>query len=147
MRPNCCKRHCDEITERKAQILALPRANLHGDLFRDNAMFEGTHLTGLIDFYNACSGPMLYDVAIALNDWCADEDGHLDAPVPVPCWVPMRAAPVYRQRSRVVADHAARCLCAFLAVAPDCSPNVCRPGRTDSRPGRVRTPVGRCAKT
>ena len=64
-----------EITERKAQILALPRANLHGDLFRDNAMFEGTHLTGLIDFYNACSGPMLYDVAIALNDWCADEDG------------------------------------------------------------------------
>ncbi|MQT43119.1 MULTISPECIES: homoserine kinase [unclassified Pseudomonas] len=69
-----------EITERKAQILALPRANLHGDLFRDNAMFEGTHLTGLIDFYNACSGPMLYDVAIALNDWCADEDGQLDAP-------------------------------------------------------------------
>ena len=43
-------------------------------------MFEGTHLTGLIDFYNACSGPMLYDVAIALNDWCADEAGHLDAP-------------------------------------------------------------------
>ena len=70
----------DEISERKAQILALPRANLHGDLFRDNAMFEGTHLTGLIDFYNACSGPMLYDVAIALNDWCADEAGHLDAP-------------------------------------------------------------------
>ncbi|VFB18509.1 homoserine kinase ThrB [Pseudomonas fragi] len=69
-----------EINERKAQILALPRANLHGDLFRDNAMFEGTHLTGLIDFYNACSGPMLYDVAIALNDWCADEDGQIDAP-------------------------------------------------------------------
>ncbi|KQB55429.1 homoserine kinase [Pseudomonas endophytica] len=68
-----------EITERKAQILALPRANLHGDLFRDNAMFEGTNLTGLIDFYNACSGPMLYDVAIALNDWCADDDGQLDA--------------------------------------------------------------------
>ena len=70
----------DEMTERKAQILALPRANLHGDLFRDNAMFEGTHLTGLIDFYNACSGPMLYDVAIALNDWCADGNGQIDAP-------------------------------------------------------------------
>ena len=70
----------DEISERKAQILALPRANLHGDLFRDNAMFEGTHLTGLIDFYNACSGPMLYDVAIALNDWCADDAGQIDAP-------------------------------------------------------------------
>ena len=70
----------DEISAHKEQILALPRANLHGDLFRDNAMFEGTHLTGLIDFYNACSGPMLYDVAIALNDWCADEDGKIDEP-------------------------------------------------------------------
>jgi homoserine kinase type II len=62
------------------QILALPRANIHADLFRDNAMFEGTHLTGLIDFYNACSGPMLYDVAIALNDWCSDEEGLIDGP-------------------------------------------------------------------
>ncbi|NWB50484.1 homoserine kinase [Pseudomonas gingeri] len=68
----------EEIGQYKAQILALPRANLHADLFRDNAMFEGTHLTGLIDFYNACSGPMLYDVAIALNDWCSDEAGVLD---------------------------------------------------------------------
>ncbi|WP_338521795.1 homoserine kinase [Pseudomonas batumici] len=68
----------EEIGRYKAQILALPRANLHADLFRDNAMFEGTHLTGLIDFYNACSGPMLYDVAIALNDWCSDDDGVLD---------------------------------------------------------------------
>jgi homoserine kinase type II len=53
---SCCKRHWMKSSERKAQILALPRANLHADLFRDNAMFEGTHLTGLIDFYNACSG-------------------------------------------------------------------------------------------
>ncbi|WP_300732488.1 homoserine kinase [Pseudomonas sp.] len=74
------KHALDEITEHKSQILALPQANLHGDLFRDNAMFEGTHLTGLIDFYNACSGPMLYDVAIALNDWCADDEGTIDAP-------------------------------------------------------------------
>ncbi|NWA03984.1 homoserine kinase [Pseudomonas gingeri] len=68
----------DEISQRKTQILALPRANIHADLFRDNAMFEGTHLTGLIDFYNACSGPMLYDVAIALNDWCSDDAGQID---------------------------------------------------------------------
>jgi homoserine kinase type II len=70
----------DEITQHKVRILALPRANIHADLFRDNAMFEGTHLTGLIDFYNACSGPMLYDVAIALNDWCSDDEGVLDGP-------------------------------------------------------------------
>jgi homoserine kinase type II len=69
-----------EISRHKAQILALPRANLHGDLFRDNVLFEGTHLTGVIDFYNACSGPMLYDLAITVNDWCSHNDGGLDAP-------------------------------------------------------------------
>ena len=74
------QRALEEITEQKEKILALPRANIHADLFRDNAMFEGTHLTGLIDFYNACSGPMLYDVAIALNDWCSDDEGLIDGP-------------------------------------------------------------------
>ena len=58
------QRALDEINEQKVKILALPRANIHADLFRDNAMFEGTHLTGLIDFYNACSGPMLYDLSL-----------------------------------------------------------------------------------
>ena len=67
-----------EIEDLKSQILALPQANLHADMFRDNVLFEGTHLTGLIDFYNACSGPMLYDLAIALNDWCSREDGQID---------------------------------------------------------------------
>lgn len=59
---------------------ALPRGPVHADLFRDNVMFEGTHLTGVIDFYNACSGPMLYDIAITVNDWCLDEQGAIDMP-------------------------------------------------------------------
>ncbi|VXD01863.1 homoserine kinase [Pseudomonas sp. 9Ag] len=67
-----------EIAELKPKILALPRANLHADLFRDNVLFDGNHLTGVIDFYNACSGPMLYDLAIAVNDWCSHPNGELD---------------------------------------------------------------------
>ena len=67
-----------EIAELKPRILALPRANLHADLFRDNVLFDGNHLAGVIDFYNACSGPMLYDLAIAVNDWCSHPNGELD---------------------------------------------------------------------
>ncbi|WAG79201.1 homoserine kinase [Metapseudomonas furukawaii] len=68
-----------EIDAVQQRFLALPRANLHADLFKDNVLFDGPHLTGVIDFYNACSGPMLYDLAICLNDWCSDADGHLDS--------------------------------------------------------------------
>lgn len=68
----------DEIQSLQPHLQALPKANLHADLFRDNALFDGNHLAGVIDFYNACSGPMLYDLAIALNDWCSNEDGSLD---------------------------------------------------------------------
>ncbi|MBF7728817.1 homoserine kinase [Pseudomonas sp. N040] len=67
-----------EIDRLRPRLDQLPRANLHADLFRDNVLFDGPHLSGVVDFYNACSGPMLYDLAIALNDWCSHVDGRLD---------------------------------------------------------------------
>lgn len=55
---------------------ALPKGPVHADLFRDNVMFAGSgkdlKLTGVFDFYFAGVDSWLFDLAVALNDWCVD---------------------------------------------------------------------------
>jgi homoserine kinase type II len=52
----------------------LPVGTIHADLFPDNVFFLNGRLSGLIDFYFACTDIFAYDVAICLNAWCFEPD-------------------------------------------------------------------------
>ncbi len=82
-----CSRRADEVRRDLTQFLAaelahletawprnLPDGVIHADLFPDNVFFLGNKLSGLIDFYFACTDALAYDVAICLNAWCFETD-------------------------------------------------------------------------
>ena len=48
---------------------ALPQGLVHGDLFRDNVLFQDGQITGLIDFDHTARGPLLFDLAVVALDW------------------------------------------------------------------------------
>ena len=52
----------------------LPTGVIHADLFPDNVFFRDHELSGLIDFYFACTDFLAYDIAICLNAWCFEPD-------------------------------------------------------------------------
>ncbi len=43
---------------------------IHGDLFRDNVLWEAGEVTAILDFEQASGGSLAYDLAVCINDWC-----------------------------------------------------------------------------
>ncbi|MBP2514721.1 homoserine kinase [Sphingomonas sp. PvP018] len=63
-----------------ARVLAqwprdLPVAAIHTDLFPDNVLMLGDRVTGVIDFYFACTDIRAYDLAVMHSAWAFDPTG------------------------------------------------------------------------
>lgn len=53
----------------------LARSAIHADLFPDNVLMQGDRVTGLIDFYFACTDIRAYDLAVMHSSWAFENDG------------------------------------------------------------------------
>ena len=62
----------DELAFQERQDYShLPCGVIHGDLFRDNVLWRAGRASGVVDFYFAGTDSLLFDLAVAANDWCA----------------------------------------------------------------------------
>ncbi len=56
----------------------LPTGPIHADLFPDNAVFRDSAVSGIFDFYFACTDALAYDLAITQVAWTVDPEGRFD---------------------------------------------------------------------
>ncbi|RYD57196.1 MAG: homoserine kinase [Sphingomonadales bacterium] len=70
----------DRLSKALEDILAhwpqyLPASAIHADLFPDNVLMLGDRITGLIDFYFACTDIRAFDFAVMHGAWAFDGAG------------------------------------------------------------------------
>jgi homoserine kinase type II len=70
--PDAVARGLDAAADWPAE---LPQSTIHADLFPDNVLMLDGRVTGLIDFYFACTDARAYDVAVTHAAWCFSADG------------------------------------------------------------------------
>lgn len=88
-----------------------PTGFIHSDLFRDNTLFEGDQLQGILDFYELNQDEWLFDIAISINDFCtAYPQAHLDQ-------AKADAFLATYQGIRTLTEDELACLNIFLAMA------------------------------
>jgi homoserine kinase type II len=51
---------------------------IHGDLFRDNVLWDAGRVVAILDFEQASGGSIAYDLAVCINDWCWDGAVRID---------------------------------------------------------------------
>ena len=74
--PALAARVADELAFLDAHWpVGLPRAVIHADLFPDNVLVLGDDVTGMIDFYFACTEVRAWDVAVTHSAWAFSADG------------------------------------------------------------------------
>ena len=53
----------------------LPAGLTHGDLFRDNVLWDASgEVSALLDFESACQGTLAYDLMVTVLSWCFGDD-------------------------------------------------------------------------
>ena len=88
-----------------------PKGFIHSDLFRDNTLFNGNQLNGILDFYELNKDEFLFDIAITLNDFCTEyPEVHLNE-------VKAQAFLAAYETVRPLTDDEKACLEIYLAIA------------------------------